>query len=210
LKQVRKGRFLNELGDENIKAQVGTPEFYTRIYAQRAKKIAEKARANLDKLTKDLGDENLAWNESTVELVKMSRAFCMSILVTNFGKELELVKDDRLKRVLRRLASLYALYHLEKDLGEFMEVGILSPSDAEKVHHAVLDLLKQIRPDAVALVDAFNFPDYLLKSSLGRFDGNVYEHMFDQASTHGLNTKEGEEYMQKAFIKHIKPLQSKL
>jgi len=36
-------------------------------------------------------------------------------------------------------------------------------------------LLGEIRPDAVALVDAFDFPDNILNSSIGRFDGNIYE-----------------------------------
>ena len=36
--------------------------------------------------------------------------------------------------------------------------------------------MKALRPDAVALVDAFDFPDAILNSPLGREDGNVYEH----------------------------------
>jgi Acyl-CoA oxidase len=35
-------------------------------------------------------------------------------------------------------------------------------------------LLLEVRPDAVALVDAFGFEDYLLNSALGRKDGDVY------------------------------------
>ena len=39
---------------------------------------------------------------------------------------------------------------------------------------AVYALLAAVRPDAVALVDAFGFDDYLLNSALGRKDGDVY------------------------------------
>ena len=35
-------------------------------------------------------------------------------------------------------------------------------------------LLAAVRPDAVALVDAFGYDDYLLNSALGRKDGDVY------------------------------------
>lgn len=210
LKQQRKGRFLNDLVDDHVKPTVGTSEFYVKMFAQRAKKIAEKVSIHVAKLAQELGDENEAWNRSTVDLVKMARAFCFSIIVTNFGKELDKVTDDRLRKVLRRLTSLFALYYMEKDLGEFMEVGLLTMNDADRVHKAVIELLRQIRPDAVALVDSFNYPDYLLRSCLGRYDGNVYEHMYEQASSNGLNTPENDKYLREAFIKYVKPLQSKL
>jgi len=37
-----------------------------------------------------------------------------------------------------------------------------------------LQVLRELRPDAVGLVDSFAIPDYVLDSSLGRFDGDVY------------------------------------
>ena len=43
-------------------------------------------------------------------------------------------------------------------------------------------LLEEIRPHAVRLVDAWDFPDWQLDSSLGRYDGKVYEDMFYWAS----------------------------
>ena len=39
-----------------------------------------------------------------------------------------------------------------------------------------------IRKDAVPLVDAFNLSDYIINSPFGRFDGNVYEHYFQQVN----------------------------
>ena len=47
----------------------------------------------------------------------------------------------------------------------------------EQLHWArrsVYSLLAAVRPDAVALVDAFGYDDYLLNSALGRKDGDVY------------------------------------
>ena len=46
----------------------------------------------------------------------------------------------------------------------------------------VMKLLEEVRPHAVRLVDAWKFPDWQLDSSLGRFDGKVYEDMFHRAS----------------------------
>jgi acyl-CoA oxidase len=35
-----------------------------------------------------------------------------------------------------------------------------------------------IRPEAVALVDAWDFPDRALNSTIGGFDGDVYEKQY--------------------------------
>jgi len=50
-----------------------------------------------------------------------------------------------------------------------------------------MELLKELRPNAVALVDAFDYPDRLLNSCLGRYDGNVYEALYEYAKDSTLN-----------------------
>lgn len=45
---------------------------------------------------------------------------------------------------------------------------------AKAAREAQYQLLRDIRPNAVALVDGFGFEDYMLNSALGRKDGDVY------------------------------------
>ena len=47
-------------------------------------------------------------------------------------------------------------------------------SQARMLQEQQHELLLELRPDAVALVDGFGFEDYQLDSCLGRSDGNVY------------------------------------
>ena len=54
----------------------------------------------------------------------------------------------------------------------------------------VKELLSQLRPNAVALVDSFDVNDKRLNSVLGRYDGNVYEHLFEWARRSPLNATE--------------------
>lgn len=54
----------------------------------------------------------------------------------------------------------------------------------------IKELLSQLRPNAVALVDAFDIHDRKLNSVLGRYDGNVYENMFEWARRSPLNSTE--------------------
>lgn len=64
-------------------------------------------------------------------------------------------------------------------------------------------LLREIRPNAVALVDAYDFPDTVLQSCLGRFDGQVYQALYDYAKSSPLNEKE----VLDSYYKYIKPAQ---
>ena len=41
------------------------------------------------------------------------------------------------------------------------------------------ELLLELRPDAVALVDSFGIEDYQLNSCLGRSDGDVYRALLE-------------------------------
>lgn len=53
-------------------------------------------------------------------------------------------------------------------------------------------LLVELRPDAVALVDAFGYEDYTLNSAIGRYDGDVYQSLLEMAQASPLNaTEEG-------------------
>ena len=85
---------------------------------------------------------------------------------------------DRLSA--RRLANRGMGVHLgAQTLADHLEDGYLSGRQAGLVRQQVRTLLGQVRPDAVALVDAWNFPDHVLASAIGRYDGNVYQAMFD-------------------------------
>lgn len=63
---------------------------------------------------------------------------------------------------------------------------------AQKVGHLRRQLLQQLRPNAISLVDSWAFTDYELNSALGRQDGDVYTALLDMAKGSPLNdTDEG-------------------
>ena len=76
------------------------------------------------------------------------------------------------RSALRDLALLFGLMVVERDAGDF--IGILSEEQIDRVRDEVLETLWRLRPNAIGLVDAFDFSDARLKSVLGRFDGEVY------------------------------------
>ena len=50
-------------------------------------------------------------------------------------------------------------------------------------------LFSTVRKEAVPLVDAFSFPDEVLNSALGRYDGDVYTHLYEWAQKAPRNKK---------------------
>jgi acyl-CoA oxidase len=88
---------------------------------------------------------------------------------------------------MEQLFRLFALHTISQEGAEFFASGYLSTRQFELVKQEVMTLLGQVRPNAIALVDAFKFPDYLLNSSLGRCDGKVYEDMTERASREPIN-----------------------
>jgi len=136
-----------------------------------------------------------AWNDALVEMARTSRAYSQFLLLQNFIRGIE--DEERQSTVspseiavLKDMGRLCALYWMEKELGDFLEDGFLSAKQASWVRANVLQMLDAIRPNAVALVDSWDFSDFCLRSALGRWDGDVYPALLDYAHRDPLNAKE--------------------
>lgn len=56
-----------------------------------------------------------------------------------------------------------------------------------------------VRPDAVALVDGWDFSDHLLSSAIGSSDGRVYERLVEAAAREPLNRASPSERFEKVI-----------
>uniref|UniRef100_A0A4W5REE9 Acyl-coenzyme A oxidase n=2 Tax=Salmoninae TaxID=504568 RepID=A0A4W5REE9_9TELE len=175
-------------------------------YKLRAAKLVELAAKSIQlELQKRVSQED-AWNNSAIDLVRASDAHCHYVVVKLFAAKLGEIGDTGIHSVLSTLALLYALQGIQQHSGDFLQTGLLSVPQLSQVSQRLKELLAQLRPNAVALVDAFDYCDEMLNSVLGRYDGNVYEHMFEWARRSPLNKTEVHE----SYHKYLKPLQAKL
>lgn len=94
-------------------------------------------------------------------------------------------KDTAIYNALLNLFQLTALRQINDDLGDWF--GCLTQSLVDSLMDHIYTLLDKIRPDVVGLVDALGFDDEQLNSTLGRYDGNVYEAIYEQAKLSPLN-----------------------
>ncbi|XP_048869576.1 peroxisomal acyl-coenzyme A oxidase 1 isoform X1 [Brienomyrus brachyistius] len=175
-------------------------------YKLRAGRLVELAAKNLQAELQRRSSKEDAWNQTSIDLVRASDAHCHYVVVKMFVAKLGEVADVGVHAVLSTLALLYALDGIAQHTGDFLLAGLLSMPQVSQISQRTKELLAQLRTNAVALVDAFDYRDEMLNSSLGRYDGNVYEHMFEWAKKSPLNQTEVHE----SYYKYLKPLQSKL
>lgn len=128
-----------------------------------------------------------SWNSLLIQFHQLSRAHSQALLVSYFfdATSENASMSPALRQTLRLLFRLFALNSMDNEAREFSRANAVSEEDLDSLQAKVQDLMAQIRPRAVSLVDAWSIPDFLLDSALGRYDGKVYEDLFNRA--HRLN-----------------------
>jgi len=141
-----------------------------------------------------------AWNSTSIELIRATKVHCLCFIFQNFflavkeaQQQFEKEKEEKdgkqnchIYSALSDLCRLFALTNMLDD----QWAGILSLTHIQMIQSAVEELLTRLRPNALALVDAFDIPDRVLNSTLGRSDGKVYEALYQAAKKSPLNSVE--------------------
>eukprot|EP00298_Acanthocystis_sp_HF-20_P001728 c12163_g1_i1.p1 GENE.c12163_g1_i1~~c12163_g1_i1.p1 ORF type:complete len:696 (-),score=300.82 c12163_g1_i1:9-2096(-) len=127
-----------------------------------------------------------AWNRCALQMFEAVKIHCLYSMLTYFANELATVEDPAIKLALSHLCMLFGASQLVDASGG----GLFSFAQLQYLRIAVEKLMDLIRPNAVALVDAFDIPDRVLNSTIGRFDGNVYEALYESAKLNPLNKQE--------------------
>uniref|UniRef100_A0A4W3GHF7 Acyl-coenzyme A oxidase n=1 Tax=Callorhinchus milii TaxID=7868 RepID=A0A4W3GHF7_CALMI len=192
--------YLNELLHDHIQLQqvAGRPAVVdisdlgslVEAYKMRAATLVDGAAQNYQSELARRKSKDEAWNNTSIDLVRASQAHCHYVVVKLFTAKLSEISDTAIHEALSSLCLMYALHGISKNSGDFLQAGILNDPQISQVHQRVKELLAVIRRNAVALVDAFDYPDAVLASVLGRYDGNVYENMFEWAKKSPLNKTE--------------------
>lgn len=150
--------------------------------------------------------EGAPWNGCTVDLIRAARAHCEAELAAAFDAAVESaavagvvgsvggVLDQSGNEssssssspslpavavpVLRSLARLHALRSLtDGAAADLADAGLAGPGFLAAAREATYLELRNLRPFAVPLVDAFALPDYLLDSAIGASDGDAYRRL---------------------------------
>ncbi|XP_020247270.1 peroxisomal acyl-coenzyme A oxidase 1-like [Asparagus officinalis] len=160
------------------------PSVILEVFEARAVRLALNCAQNIARAS----SPEEGFSELSADLVEAAVAHCQLIIVSKF---IEKVKQDfdghGVKEQLQILCNIYALSVLHKYLGDFLSMSCITPKQGALANDQLRSLYSQLRPNAIALVDAFNYTDHFLGSVLGRHDGNVYPNLYEAAWKDPLN-----------------------
>lgn len=141
-------------------------EFHLNAFQYREKQILNSAAKRLKKLIDDGLDSYDAFNVMQHQMIEVAQAYLERVTLEQFYIEIETVKDENCKSMLTELCQLYALSQIEKNKGWFLEEGYMEGAKTKAIRKMVNQLCWEIRPNAVALVDAFAIPKSCLAAPI--------------------------------------------
>src|SRR6201987_6213872 len=176
LKEMNPGRIARFFLDQRLKAlkkrfmdlttanaSLLNPEQQLAYFRFRESTLLLRAGSKFRRLTRHRAmDAYSAFIHLQPELLELAEAYAERQVLESFLEAVAHVPEQTLQRPLRKLADLFALYHLEKHKGWFLENGFMGGRRAIAITSNVTRLCQEVRQDAVALVDAVGIPDTCL------------------------------------------------
>ncbi|XP_045447119.1 probable peroxisomal acyl-coenzyme A oxidase 1 [Melitaea cinxia] len=144
------------------------------------------------------------WNMCSVQLISAAEAHCRVILLSSFYEDIHASSktvSPELRVVLNQLLDLYTVYWALEKLSDLLQYTSITSEDVQRLQAWYEDTLVALRPNAVGLVDAFDLDDMVLGSTLGSYDGKVYERLMEDALKSPLNSGK----INYTFYKYLKP-----
>jgi acyl-CoA oxidase len=136
-------------------------DFHLAAFRYREQRLLGSLARRLRRRIEEGVDSFTALNDCQDHAVALANAHTERVVLEHF--QLAVARTESGARLpLDRLASLFALARMEQDIGWFLEKGYVESGKARAIREQVNALCAEIRPDAVALVDAFAIPAELL------------------------------------------------
>nr|GMC80935.1 peroxisomal acyl-coenzyme A oxidase 1-like [Ipomoea batatas] len=175
------------------------PSAVLEAYEARAARMIVSCAKNLN----NFANSEDGFAELSSDLVEAAVAHCQVIVVSKFIEKLQQdIPGNGVKQQLENLFGIYSLYLIHKHQGDFLSTGCITPKQASLANDQLRALYTLVCSNAVALVDAFNYTDHFLGSILGRYDGNVYPKLYEEAWKDPLN----ESVVPDGYHEYIRPL----
>jgi acyl-CoA oxidase len=93
-----------------------------------------------------------------------------------FLQTIEKLQNSPEKNVLVKTLSLFGANLILTKYSSILCEGGFNP-DTRALENGILNLLSELKTEAVTLVDAIAPPDWIINSPLGMSDGNFYKHL---------------------------------
>ncbi|XP_048740597.2 peroxisomal acyl-coenzyme A oxidase 1-like isoform X2 [Ostrea edulis] len=172
------------------------------VYRFRAYVMIANAAKKLQRDIEAGKKQHVAMNDNLVQLVRAAKAHMMYCMIKDYNESMSQLQTSLpVANALHYLQVFFSVFNLIKNGGDFLETEAVGLSQMEWLKEVEVQMLAEIRPDAVSLVDAFDIHDDALGSVLGCYDGNVYERMLKSTENEPLNQSD----VHYSYHQHLKP-----
>lgn len=167
------------LGKKSDQEDIFKPEVIIEAWQVVCANVVKNTALEFENCMKQGLDQDDAYEQCSQSRLYAAKLHSYGYLFNRFVDGVSKVQGN-LKEVLMDVCMLYGLYTVEENAGAFLQYGYFSPEQMDQIRIKTNALCASVREQAIPLVDSFNLSDYMVNSPLGRADGNVYVHYFDQ------------------------------
>ena len=151
--------------------------FHSGCFENIAKNKIEKLVQKKNFLCSEGRQTEDVWNKDLeVESISACQAVYDALVYNYMNEEIQSIKDTNILKVLENIRQIFATCELEKYEGELVRCG-LRENDFDKLKSAQLEGFKNIRKNALGLIECFNFFDESLNSVIANTNGAIYQYM---------------------------------
>ncbi|ETL98868.1 hypothetical protein L917_04136 [Phytophthora nicotianae] len=141
-------------------------------------------------------------NACMVLMSRVSNAHAELMLLEALVNGVSMIPAGPEHQSMAQLGSLFGVWLITKSLGDFRQHDYFSSQQVDLVREQIVRLLPVVRKNCVLLTDAWDFSDFELGSTIGRYDGDIYRALVKRAADEPLNKTEVPE----GYEKYLKPL----
>ncbi len=142
-------------------------DFQIVMFRFRVSTALFSAAREFHRLTSKLSlDPYAAFAQMQRELLDLAQAHIDRLILERFARIIATVQTHSLKPVLKRACDLYALSQIELNKAWYLEHGALTGFKSRALTRQVDKLCREVRDEAVQLVDSFGIPDSCLAAPI--------------------------------------------
>jgi acyl-CoA oxidase len=141
-------------------------EFHLDAFRFREKKLLISLSQRMQDYLKKRIKPYDAFLKCQSHMIELAKAYIERLVLRNFDSRINELEDGDEKNALSKMCDLYALSVMEEQKGWYLESDYMDGSKTKAIRRMVTKLCADIRPDALAYVDAFGIPDDLLGAEI--------------------------------------------
>jgi len=146
-----------------------------KAFEVRANYLIHSSFEYLSKNMMSSDDAWQAWNNSHVFYLRDAAiAYANVYILQEFERRAMTTEDEKTRNALLKLVQLYGFNKIEQNIATYLEMGYFVKDDLTFVRERVKELCKEVKDEAIGMIDALAVPDAVLNSAIGSSDGDVY------------------------------------